>query len=707
MTATLTSTASSPPPASSRAGRRSTRERLALSGLLVATAALYLVNLSANGWGNDFYAAAVQSMTKNWEAFFFGSFDAGNVVTVDKPPAALWVMALSARVFGLSSWSVLVPQALMAVAAVALLYAAVRRVAGPGAGLLAGAALALTPVAVLMFRFDNPDALLVLLMVASAYAVVRAVEHAGTWWLLLAGALMGLAFLTKTAQAFLVLPALAGAYLWAAPTGLWRRVRQLLATGLAMVVVGGWWFAAVALWPAADRPYIGGSTDNSAVQLALGYNGLGRVFGQGFGGGRGGAGDAMAGGTPGVPGARAAGSGAAADAGNLPGGGFPGGTGGGGPFGGGAGLTRLFANDVGGQIAWLLPAALALLVIGLVLTRRAARTDRLRASLVVWGGWTVVSALVFSLMEGIFHQYYTVALAPGIAALIGIGGALLWQRRSSVAARSALAVLMLGTAVWAWVLLGRVPDFVPWLRWVIVALGVVGAVLILLPGWGRVVATAALVATVGSALLGPAAYAVDTVAAVHHSGIPLAGPATAGGLGPGRFGGDRADRAARDRDNGGAGAATGAGQMQAAGPGQGFGAPGEGQPSDTALVSLLQRAGTKWSAATVGTMQAAPLALDSSTDVMAIGGFSGGDPAPTLARFQSYVAQGQVRYFLAGGGFGGFGGGPAANPRDPADPTGARRGGERGSTIRAWVEQHYTATTIGGRTVYDLTKPKA
>ena len=348
MTATLTRTDPTPPPATPPGAAR--RDRLAFAGLLVATAALYLVNLSANGWGNDFYAAAVQSMTKSWEAFFFGSFDAGNVVTVDKPPAALWVMALSARVFGLSSWSILVPQVLMAVATVALLYAAVRRVAGPGAALLAGAAMALTPVAVLMFRFDNPDALLVLLMVAAAYAVVRAVEQAGTRWLLLAGALLGLAFLTKTAQALLVLPALAAAYLWAAPTGLWRRVRQLLAAGLAMVVVGGWWFVAVALWPAADRPYIGGSTNNSAIELALGYNGLGRIFGQGgFGGGRGGAADAV--GTAGVP-AGAAGSGtagvpgggAADAAGGLPAGPGGFGGGGGGPFGGNAGLGRLFAE---------------------------------------------------------------------------------------------------------------------------------------------------------------------------------------------------------------------------------------------------------------------------------------------------------------------------------------------------------------------------
>jgi 4-amino-4-deoxy-L-arabinose transferase-like glycosyltransferase len=289
MTATLTPTDQVRPPAPPPGvAPRSRRERVALVVLLLGTAGLYLVNLSANRFANDFYAAAVQSMTKNWEAFFFGSFDAGNIVTVDKPPAALWVMALSARVFGFSSWSILVPQALMAVATVALLYAAVRRVSGPGAALLAGAAMALTPVAVLMFRFNNPDALLVLLMVAAAYAVVRAIEHAATRWLLLAGALMGLAFLTKTAQALLVLPAFTLAYVWAAPTGLWRRLRQLLAAGVAMVVVGGWWFVAVALWPAADRPYIGGSTGNSAIQLALGYNGLGRIVGEGGPGGGGG-----------------------------------------------------------------------------------------------------------------------------------------------------------------------------------------------------------------------------------------------------------------------------------------------------------------------------------------------------------------------------------------------------------------------------------
>jgi len=302
--------------------------------------------------------------------------------------------------------------------------------------------------------------------------------------------------------------------------------------------------------------------------------------------------------------------------------------------------------------------------------------------------------------------------------LVGIGGALLWQRRSAAGARWTLAALVVGTAAWAWVLLGRTPDFVPWLRWVIVAIGLVGAALLLLPGRGRVVAAAALAAAVASALLGPAAYAVDTVTTASKGSIPLAGPATARGFGPG---GDRGDRPARDRVGGmtgeaagsgaagdaaggtagsaatsgttggaaGSGAAGGAAAGSAAGmPGQaGRGGPGgESQPTDQALVGVLQAAGTKWSAATVGSMQAAPLALDSATDVMAIGGFSGGDPAPTLKQFQSYVAAGQVHYFIAGGGFGGR--------RD-------------GSTISAWVEQTFTAAAVGGHTVYDLTQPTA
>jgi len=191
--------------------------RPALLALLVLTAALYTIGLSRNGWANDFYAAAVQAGTRSWKAFFFGSLDAGNFITVDKTPASLWVMELSARAFGLNSWSLLLPQAAEGVATVALLYATVRRWHGPAAGLIAGTVAALTPVAVLMFRFNNPDALLVLLMTGAAYATTRAIESGRTRWLMLTGALLGFAFLTKMLQGFLVVPAFALAYLVAGP----------------------------------------------------------------------------------------------------------------------------------------------------------------------------------------------------------------------------------------------------------------------------------------------------------------------------------------------------------------------------------------------------------------------------------------------------------------------------------------------------------
>jgi 4-amino-4-deoxy-L-arabinose transferase-like glycosyltransferase len=639
--------------------------------LLVGTGLMYLWNLGASGWANSYYAAAVQSMTKNWTAFFFASLDAGNIVTVDKPPGSLWVMALSARIFGFSSWSMLVPQALLGVGTVALVYAAVRRVTGPGAALLAGATMALTPVAVLMFRFNNPDALLVLLMVAAAYATIRATETASTRWLVLAGTLIGFAFLTKMMQAFVVVPALALAYLVAAPTGFWRRVRQLLAAGVAIVVAAGWWVLATVLWPVSSRPYIGGSQGNSVLELTFGYNGLGRIFGgEGRGPGQGPtAAEAPAGAPP--PGAELVTGG--------PGGGGGGGGGGNTGFGGAPGLLRMFGDSIGTQAAWLLPAALVLLVAGLWLVGRAPRTDRLRASLLLWGAWTVVTALVFSFAQGIFHPYYTVALAPGIAALVGIGGMQLWRARDTWAARVVLAVVVAGTGVWAYVLLSRTPDFLPWLRWVIVATGVVAAIALLVRATWKRLATVTALAALLTGLAAPAAYAVDTAVTPHNGSIPTAGPSQSG------FGGGRP----------GAGGQGGGGQRPGTGdaPGQRGQAQGgqaqamrggtENEASDPALIALLQAAGTKWAGATVGAQSSAGLALASGTTVMGIGGFSGSDPAPTLEQFQTLVAAGEVHYFIQGGG-------------------GFQRGG---SAIATWVQQTFAPTTVGGTTVYDLTQP--
>ena len=431
--------------------------RPALLVLLVGTGFLYLWSLGQSGWGNSFYSAAVQAGTKSWKAFFFGSSDASNFITVDKPPASLWVMEISARLFGVNSWSILAPQALEGVATVGLLYVTVRRWFTPGAALLAGTVLALTPVATLMFRFNNPDALLTLLLTGAAYATFRAVDSGRSRWMVLAGSLVGLGFITKMLQAVILMPILGLVYLLAGPPKLGRRVVQVIYSGLAMVVAGGWWVAAVQLTPAADRPYIGGSTDNNLLNLIFGYNGFGRLTGN--------------------------------ETGSV-GGGF--GRAGGGSMWGPVGWNRLFLREMGGQISWLIPGALIGLVAALWLTRRAPRTDRVRAGFLVFGGWLLLTGATISFAQGIIHPYYTVALAPAVGALVGMGASTLWARRQEVVPRLALAAAIVASIVWAFVILGWSPTWYPALRWAVLALGVVAAVGIALVPKARGVLAAGL-----------------------------------------------------------------------------------------------------------------------------------------------------------------------------------------------------------------------
>ncbi len=677
MTATVPPPAAPPPSPAvshrSRAARlvrgRDADPRWVRPGLLVllgATGLLYLWDLSASGWANAYYAAAAQAGSQSWEAFFYGSSDAAGSITVDKPPASLWVMALSVRLFGLSSWSLLVPQALMGVATVGLLYLTVRRVAGPGAGLLAGTATALTPVAVLVFRFDNPDALLVLLLTAAACALTRAVERASGRALALVGVLVGLAFLTKMLQALLVVPAFALAYLVAAPTTAGRRIRHLLGAGLALVATAGWWVAVVELVPASVRPYVGGSQTDSVWELIWGYNGLGRLTGGEIG---------SVGAAPGW---------------------------------GDAGIGRLFGAAVGGQVAWLLPAALLLLVAGLVAVGRAPRTDPTRAALLSWGTWLGVTGLTFSLMAGIFHEYYTVALAPAIAALVAIGGALLWRRRERTRARLVLAVALAGTAAWAWVLLGRSADFLPWLRWAVLVVGLAAAAALLaVHRLGRAAVATVTAAAVLAGLGGPAAYAVQTAATPHVGAIPTAGPAVSGdtGFGPGAVvqpgtGGPPPGAAGSGEPvpgpagaPGGGDATTvvppGGGDDGSSGPGGPSGLSGTGEVSDE-VAALLTEDGSSytWAAATVGSNDAAGYQLATGLPVMPVGGFSGSDPSPTLEEFRRYVTDGEVHWFIGEGrGTAGDGGGSAS------------------AEIAAWVAEHFAARTVDGVTVYDLSRP--
>ena len=629
--------------------------RPALLALLATTGVLYVWDLAASGWANAFYSAAAQAGSDSWEAFFYGSSDAGNSITVDKPPASLWLMALSVRLFGLSSWSILLPQALMGVATVGVLYLAVRRVAGPGAGLLAGAAMALTPVAVLMFRFNNPDALLVLLLTLAAYALTRAVEKASARWLALVGVLVGFAFLTKMLQALLVVPAFAVVYLIAAPTTLRRRILHVLGAGLALLVSAGWWVAVVELVPASWRPYIGGSQTDSVWELIWGYNGLGRLTGNETGSVGGGAGGGW----------------------------------------GETGLGRLFTSEIGGQVAWLLPAAIALGIAGLVAVGRAPRTDLRRAALLTWGGWLLVTGAVFSLMAGIFHAYYTVALAPAIAALVGIGGALLWQRRATPWVRIVLAATLGATALWSWVLLGRSAEFLPWLKWVLLVGGLAAALgLLVVDRASRAVAAAVMAVGIVAALGGPAAYAVQTAATAHTGSIPSAGPTVANAAG---FGGRRAGAPPTGAFRGGPGAAAvphgfpgapggAAGGARAGGMG---GLLDAGSVSDEVAAALAENASSyTWVAAAVGSNNAAGYQLATQLPVMPVGGFNGSDPSPTLAEFQQYVADGEIHWFIGRGiGMASDGGSSAS------------------AEIAAWVAANFEARTVGGVTMYDLSRP--
>ena len=640
--------------------------RPALFALLLATGAFYVIGLTSNGWANSFYSAAVQAGSQSWKAFLFGSSDAGNSITVDKPPASLWVMALSVRIFGLSSFSILLPEVLMGVATVGVVHATVKRCSTAAAGLLAGAVLALTPVAVLMFRFNNPEALLVLLMTLGAWATMRSIEQGSPKWMAIVGVFIGLGFLTKALQVLLVVPFFGLGYVLFANTTLRRRIVGAIVGVGAMLLSAGWWVAIVELIPASMRPYIGGSQDNSFLSVTLGYNGLGRLSGSEVG--------SVGGGQRG-------------------------------PGSGTESITRLFTQTIGGQISWLLPTAALLLIAGLAFRGRRPRTDLRRASYVVWGGWLLVTGLVFSLMAGIFHEYYTVALAPAIAALVGMGACEAWDRRTHWAGRGVLAAAAGTAAGMGFWLLGRTTAYGGWLRWSVLVVGFAAALLLLLTDRLPRFATAVTVGgAVAAALAGPTAYAVTTVTTPHTGSIVTAGPNTGGPGGMGR-GGVPGGGMPRGGFPGGAPGGL-AGGMPGGMPPGGFpggsgqtggraGANGMGgllnasTPSAEVVAALRADASSyRWAAATVGSQNAAGLQLGSGEPVMPIGGFNGSDPSPTLDEFKGYVASGDIHYFVGGGGFRGQNG-----------------GGNSGNEISSWVQANFTQVSIGGTTMYDLTQP--
>ena len=735
--------------------RRSRVQLFSLAALLVATALLYLVGLSVSGYANELYCSAAQAGSTNWWSFLWGSSDAGNSITVDKPPAAIWPMALAVRVFGLSSWSILVPQAIMGVRAVWLLYATIRRQFGHLAGLLAGAALATTPVACLMFRFNNPDALLVLLLIACVHCVLRALEFeptAGgnrcrTAWMALAGVACGFAFLTKQLQAFLILPGLAVAFLVASPTTVRRRLLDSAAAVGALVASAGWWVLLTVLVPASMRPYIGGSQTNSFLELTFGYNGLGRITGSMEGA-------VVAGGASGT-GSTTISTGHAGMWGQT-------------------GITRLFDGVWGTQWSWLAPAALAGIVVALVCLARAPRTSVRRAQVVAWGGWLVVTGAVFSFMGGTIHQYYTVALAPATAALAAICVYYLLKCKDLAWARATSIALTLALGAWSVVLLRR-SDWIWALRPLALGLAVASAALQAYL-WHRAarparaataeptadekdatpaaaasaapqhlaggrpadprLQTAAVALALAAAAVGPVSYSLYTAATAHTGSIVTAGPSVSGDSSMG--GGPGGRQGGMGTMGGGAGTNAPLGNMPSA-PSGGSGNGGGMQPPAANGTGSGNANGIGGGMGNGSAPNAEGLSSNGGGKG-GMGGLLGGSSGSVSSKLVKMLqknsdsyrwvaattgSQNAASYQLATecsvmpiGGF---------NGSDPA-PTLAQfkkwvkqglihyyiAGGQTGGTqiggssasseIASWVQQNFESTTVDGVTVYDLTQ---
>ena len=585
----------------------------------VAVAALLtnLWSLSINGWGNAYYAAAVRSMTQSWSNFFFASYDPGGWVTVDKPPLAFWAPALSARIFGFSSWSILVPSAIAGATAVWLLTITVRRVWGRTAGLVAGAALATMPTAVAVSRSNNPDVWLVLGVVAAAWALERAIATDKMRWLVWLGVFVGVGFLAKLGAAVIVVPAMWCAYLVTAKGSWRRRLVGLSIATLAAAAVSLIWIGSVALIPASSRPYIGGSTDGTAWQLVTGYNGLGRLTGSGTGAGPGGGG---------FPGRGAA-------AGAVPGG-F-GGSSGVNSFGGSPGIGRLFNAGMGDQVMWLVaPAVAAAFGATWLLLRRRLRRNEI-GSLVAWAGWAATTFVAFSYASGIYHNYYVSQLAPAIAALVGIGASLVL--RSNRTGRVIAALSLLGSAAIQLLFLRRI-DALTGLRVIVPVAVVIAAIVLLVQTRSAPTRRAALIGVAiaaAAAMIAPTAWSVSSLGRQMSGSFPEARPISLESNPTGAQGSGGGGRA---------GGFAGGGTV-----------PG-GAGIDNAQLSWLrsQRTTEQWLVAVDSSMQASD-AIINGDSVMAIGGFGGSDQTMTNARLAELVRHGELRFVSTGSGFGRFG----------------------------------------------------
>ncbi len=598
---------------------------LVLGALLFISLFLHFYMLEKEGYSNPYYSAAVQNMLDNPSAFFYGSFDSGLYVTVDKPAFGLWLEALSARVFGVNSFGLILPSALAGTLCVLLLFFIVRKPFGNTAGVIAAGIMTFTPILVAISRTNNLDVLLLFFLLCGALFLQHAVARTSLPLYLAAMACIGIGFNIKMLQAFLVVPAFVLFYL----LGKGKLIKKIWHTVLALVVlavVSFSWAMAVDLTPASERPYVGGSDTNSVIELALGYNGLSRLLGpqtekalsasetdvteqpraerpamqQGETLPR----DPYAAGNLQTrPQAQNPGVLEQNNAENRQGG--VGGT----SENGETGIFRLFNKQLGGLASWFLLPALAMMAVGCVgivrwLKKRKTaewtqeQTNTLR-QVIFWSAWLVPMAIFFS-VAGFMHRYYVVMIAPATAALSAIAFVKAWNSANN---RRLVPLVFLGTLAMQCVFVARTS----W-SWLVLPMLLIGVIAILLFTVSKKKLTAIAMAL--TLLIAPIAWSLTPTFGTLNEHIPDAGP--------------NADTS------------TGGGQLSVA---------------TDALTDYITEhyAGERWALAVANANIAAPIALATGLPVMAVGGFNGGDQILTIETLQSYIADGSIRYFLISG----------------------------------------------------------
>ncbi|WP_160724290.1 glycosyltransferase family 39 protein [Bacillus sp. USDA818B3_A] len=668
-----------------------------LVGILLLSIGLNFYNIN-NAGSNTYYTAAVKSMMQNFHAFFYASFDPEGFITVDKPPVALWIQTLSAKIFGLSDFSVLLPEALAGVISVYFMYILVKPKFNRAAGLLSSLVLACSPIFVAVVRTNNVDSILILTLLIAAWALMKAVDKKKLSWLLLSVFLIGVGFNIKMLQAYMVVPAIYLFYWFAVKLSWKKRLLHLIAATVVMAGVSLSWALAVDSVSASERPYIGSSQTNSVLELAFGYNGIQRLLGQDRSASSSDSGAAetqkqdtststtasfsnQSGTASGQGTQPSAGTNSQEQAANGAPPNFQDGSGGkmnggtSGMFGTGTpGPFRLFSSELSGQISWLLPFIL-FAVIGLAAEYKKTKQFDMRVKFAVfWLAWLIPMMVFFSMAE-FFHQYYLSMMGPAIAALVGIGWTVLWNyfTNNDGWKSGLLPFAILATFLFEALILHQNSQS----KFLVIGTVLVGVVLFILmvQRMKKDTFSPALPMTALLALLILPLYWTDiTINKTNNASTPIAGPGSGmGGMGGGarmagnmgfpggapNMGGNSVPGASQNQD----------GSMTPPANQDSASIPANALPSNsdkgmdnrdqlnTELLSYLEKNydGEKYFLATDSTQTAAPYILNTNYSVMAMGGFSGSDPVLTPAKLEKMAKAGYIKFFLISGR-GGIGG---------------------------------------------------